>query len=85
MKLIALQIKTTSNFQDNLDYLKQLINSCEENSLILAPELALSGFAYDNMEEAAQFSIQAIEEIQNISINKTIALTFIIKKENVWL
>ena len=82
MKLIALQIKTTSNFQDNLTHLKELINSCEDNSLILAPELALSGFAYNNMQEAAQFSIQAIEEIQNISINKTIALTFIIKKEN---
>ncbi len=82
MKLIALQIKTTSNFQDNLEYLKKLINSCEENSLILAPELALSGFAYDNMEEASQFSIKAIEEIKELSINKTIALTFITKNEN---
>ena len=35
MKLIALQIKTTSNFQDNLTHLKELINSCEDNSLIL--------------------------------------------------
>ena len=82
MKLIALQIKTTSNFQDNLEHLKELINSCEENSVILAPELALSGFAYDNMEEASQFSIKAIEEIKELSINKTIALTFITKNEN---
>ena len=82
MKLIALQIKTTSNFQDNLDHLKELINSCEENSLILAPELALSGFAYDNMEEASQFSIKAIEEIKKLSINKTIALTFITKNKD---
>lgn len=82
MKLIALQIKTTQNFQDNLDHLKELINSCEDNSLILAPELALSGFAYDNMEEAAQFSVKAIEELKELSINKTIALTFIINNEN---
>ena len=82
MKLIALQIKTTSDFQNNLNYLKTLINSCEENSLILAPELALSGFAYDSMEEASQFSIKAIEEIKELSINKTIALTFITKNEN---
>ena len=82
MKLIALQIKTTQNFQDNLDHLKELINSCENNSLILAPELALSGFAYDNMELAAQFSINAIEELKELSINKTIALTFIVKNEN---
>lgn len=82
MKLIALQIKTTPNFQDNLNHLKELINSCEDNSLILAPELALSGFAYDNMELAAQFSINAIEELKELSINKTIALTFIVNHEN---
>ena len=82
MKLIALQIKTTSNFQENLTYLKDLINLCEVESLILAPELALSGFSYDMMEEAAQFSIKAIEEIKELSKDKTIALTFITKKEN---
>ena len=82
MKLIALQIKTTPNFQDNLDHLKELINTCEDNSLILAPELALSGFAYDNMQLAAQFSIKAIEELKELSINKTIALTFIVNHEN---
>lgn len=81
MKLIALQIKTTQNFQDNLTHLKELINSCENDSLILAPELALSGFAYDKMQEAADFSIKAIEEIKELSKNKTIALTFI-KEEN---
>ena len=82
MKLIALQIKTTSNFQENLTYLKDLINLCEVESLILAPELALSGFSYDMMEEAAQFSQKAIEEIKELSKDKTIALTFITKKEN---
>jgi omega-amidase len=81
VKLIALQIKTTSNFQENLTHLKDLINSCEKDSLILAPELALSGFSYDRMEEAAQFSLKAIEEIQALSADKTIALTFIIKKD----
>ena len=81
MKLIALQIKTTSNFQENLTHVKDLINSCKKDSLILAPELALSGFSYDRMEEAAQFSLKAIEEIQALSADKTIALTFIIKKD----
>ena len=81
MKLIALQIKTSPDFLNNLTYLKKLINSCEENSLILAPELALSGFSYDRMEEASDFSIKAIEEIKELSFNKIIALTFITKKD----
>ncbi|MCG3713565.1 carbon-nitrogen hydrolase family protein [Aliarcobacter butzleri] len=81
MKLIALQIKTSNNFQENLDNLKELINSCEENSLILAPELALSGFSYDKMEEASDFSLKAIDEINELSSDKIIALTFITKKD----
>ena len=85
MKLIALQIKTSQDFQENLNQLKELIISCEENSLILAPELALSGFSYDKMEEASQFSIKAIEELKELSQNKIIALTFITKKENGYL
>ena len=65
MNLIALQIKTEANFEENLKHLKALISSCEENSLILAPELALSGFAYDNMQEASDFSLKAIEEFES--------------------
>jgi predicted amidohydrolase len=80
MNLIALQIKTSPNFEDNLIYLKNLIHSCEEDSLILAPELALSGFCYERMQEASDFSIKAIEELKHLSSNKIIALTFIIKK-----
>jgi predicted amidohydrolase len=79
MNLIALQIKTSPNFEDNLIYLKNLIHSCEEDSLILAPELALSGFCYERMQEASDFSIKAIEELKHLSSNKIIALTFITK------
>ncbi|MBY0541520.1 MAG: carbon-nitrogen hydrolase family protein [Campylobacterales bacterium] len=81
MKLIALQIKTTTNFQENLTHLKDLINSCEEDSLILTPELAISGFAYDKMNKAATFSLKAIEELKELSINKIIVTTFITKQK----
>ena len=80
MNLISLQIKTSPSFEDNLIYLKNLIHSCEENSLILAPELALSGFCYERMEEASDFSIKAIEQLKQLSSNKIIALTFITKE-----
>ena len=82
MKLIALQITTSEDFEKNLSKLKELLLNCEEESLILAPEIALTGFCYDRMEEASIFAIKAIEEIKNLSLNKTIALTFIVKKDN---
>lgn len=82
MKLIALQIKTKANFLENLEYLKKLIQKCDENSIILAPELALTGFSYDRMIEASNFATKAIKEIKELSVNKAIALTFITKVEN---
>ena len=82
MNLIALQVKTSEDFQKNLEHLKELIYQCEENSIILAPEIALSGFCYDRMEEASNFSIKAIEEIKALAVNKTIALTFITKQNS---
>ncbi|MGM0519459.1 MAG: carbon-nitrogen hydrolase family protein [Campylobacterota bacterium] len=80
MKLVSLQMKTGDNFDKNLAKLKELISSCEDNSLILAPEVCLSGFCYEKMDEASKFSIKAIEQIKDLAINKTIALTFITKK-----
>ena len=82
MNLIALQIKTSEDFQKNLEHLKSLIQKCEENSIILAPEIALSGFCYDRMQEASDFSIKAIEELKSLAKNKTIALTLITKQNN---
>lgn len=80
MNLIALQVKTDEDFSKNLRHLKELIINSPENSLILAPEIALSGFAYDRMQEASDFSIIAIKQLQELALNKTIALTLITKK-----
>jgi omega-amidase len=82
MKLIALQVKTTADFFQNLEHLKELIKQCDDKSIILAPELALTGFCYDRMQEASNFALKAIEEIRELSENKTVALTFITKKED---
>jgi len=81
MNLIALQVKTDEDFSKNLEHLKELIINSPENSLILAPEIALSGFAYDRMQEASDFSIIAIKQLQELALNKTIALTLITKKD----
>ncbi|MAC83541.1 MAG: carbon-nitrogen hydrolase family protein [Arcobacter sp.] len=81
MNLIALQVKTTEDFSKNLEHLKELITKCPKNSIILAPEIALSGFCYDRMQEASDFSIIAIKQLQELAINKTIALTLITKKD----
>lgn len=80
MNLVSLQIETSTNFEQNLSNLKNLIISCKDNSIILAPELCLVGFAYDNMDEAAVFCTKIIKELKELSQNKAIAITTIVKE-----
>ncbi|MBI3873521.1 MAG: carbon-nitrogen hydrolase family protein, partial [Arcobacter sp.] len=80
MNLVSLQLKTTNNFEEILQNLADIIEKIEPLSLILAPELALSGYAYDKMDEAFEISQIAIKLLTKLSSNKTIAITFIIKQ-----
>ncbi|WP_320035684.1 carbon-nitrogen hydrolase family protein [Halarcobacter sp.] len=81
MKLIALQTKTTDDFKTNYKHLKELIQSCDDNSFILAPELCLTGFCYDRMDEADEFTQKVKKKIKKLSENKTIAITFLQKED----
>lgn len=78
MKLVALQFKTDkTDYQKNLDELVSLIQKCEEDSLILAPEVCMTEFAYEDMKMASEFSQIVIEKLKEISSNKIIGLTLI--------
>ncbi|QKF80648.1 carbon-nitrogen hydrolase family protein [Halarcobacter ebronensis] len=81
MKLITLQIKTTDDFKANYKHLKALIESCENDSFILAPELCLTGFCYDRMDEACDYMQKIKKKIKKLSENKTIAMTFLQKED----
>lgn len=82
MNLVALQTKTSSDYEANLKHLESIIKELPKNSLILAPELCLSGYSYDTLDKAASFSQIAIERLLKCSLEQTIALTMTTKKEN---
>jgi predicted amidohydrolase len=82
MNLVSLQFKTISNYQTNLDKLTTLINQCEENSIIVAPEVCITGYDYNNFDLAINFSYTIIDTLLKLSTNKTICTTIINKREN---
>ena len=82
MKLISLQFKTILNYQTNLEKLTTLINQCEKNSIIVAPEVCITGYDYDNFEKSINFSNTIIEQLLYLSQNKTICTTIITKRDN---
>jgi len=82
MNLVALQFPTTTNFQINLDKLIELIKETNQNDIIVAPELCLNGYAYNRLDEAVTITSKAIDELKNLSHNKTIISTFTTKFED---
>lgn len=79
MNLIALQLKTSKDFDKNLAKLIKSINKTPNGSIILAPELFLSGYSYDKLDQAARIGEKAIEILKELSINKTVAITLTTK------
>jgi len=82
MNLVTLQFKTTNDFNWNLDYVETLIAKAPLNSFIVAPELALNGYAYNRMDDAVSITATAIEVFKKLSSNKTIAITMTTKKDS---
>lgn len=82
MNLVVLQTKTLNSFEQNLINLTRLIKQTVKNSFILAPELALTGYSYENMSKASSFSLKALEELLKLSIDRTIALTILVKEND---
>jgi predicted amidohydrolase len=80
-KLVSLLFKTGSDYKTNLQTLLTLIKQTSENTLIVAPEVCLTAYDYENFKEVVDFSSYAIEEIKKISQDKIIILTIIEKRE----
>ncbi|BCD59310.1 MULTISPECIES: carbon-nitrogen hydrolase family protein [unclassified Nitratiruptor] len=75
----AIQCQTTADFDQNLTHLKKLIQ--KSGDIVVAPEVVLTGFAYDRFEEAAKFSQKALEELLPLSKNRIICYTQIEKRQ----
>ncbi len=80
--LVSLLFETGSNYNTNLQTLLNLVKQTQKNSLIVAPEVCLSGFDYDNFNEAISFYDEALEAIKKVSYEKIIILTMIQKINN---
>ena len=79
--LCSLLFETTPNYEDNLQTLLKLIKQTNTNTLIVAPEVCLSGYDYENFEAVLDFAPHAIEEIKKVSHNKIIILTIIERRD----
>ncbi len=77
--LCSLLFKTTPNYNTNLQTLLRLVKSSKKDSIIVAPEVCLTGFDYDNFDEVLAFASEANKALKEASKDKIIILTIIEK------
>ena len=75
--LCSLLFETTVDYSTNLQTLLTLIKNTEKKTLIVAPEVSLSGFDYENIEAAVAFSEVATQALLSASQEKIIVLTML--------
>lgn len=80
--LNSLLFSTCSDYNINLETLLGLIHDTQKDSLIVAPEVCLTGFDYDNMDKMLAFADIAIAKIKKASKNKIIILTMLENRDD---
>jgi len=80
--LCSLLFETSENYEANLETLLLLVGQASKGSLLVAPEVCLTGFNYDDVEKAVDFASLAIDAIKKASLSKTIIFTMLEKVED---
>ncbi len=78
--MCSLLFKTTLDYEKNLQTLLTLIKQTPDKSVIVASEVCLTGYDYDNFEAMLAFSASATQEIKKISHQRIIVLTMLERK-----
>ncbi|MCK9371994.1 MAG: carbon-nitrogen hydrolase family protein [Sulfuricurvum sp.] len=78
--IVSLCFRTDPSFERNLDHLVGLISQSPKNALIVAPEVCLSGFAYERFDEAAAFTEIALKRLQGIIDEQILIFTAITQR-----
>ena len=75
--LVTLCFPTHPEFETNFDHLSELISQTPHDAIIVAPEVCLSGFAYERFGEAAAFTSFALEKLLKCTRERLLIFTAI--------
>lgn len=82
--IVSLCFGTDQDFEKNLDRLITLIDQSDEDAILVAPEVCLSGFAYERFEEASAFTSSALTKLTKHIGNRLLIFTAITKQEGLF-
>jgi omega-amidase len=85
MEVVSLQLPIHQRYQENLDTLITFVEQNQDKSVIVAPEVCMSGFDYAHMETVAKFSVLALKSLKKIIDDQILVLTLIMKEKDAFV
>ncbi|MCD6654078.1 MAG: carbon-nitrogen hydrolase family protein [Sulfurovum sp.] len=79
MEAVSLQLPVVQRYQDNLEKLIECLKKHQNKTLIVAPEVCLTGFDYTHLKTAAKFSAKALKIIKKIVERQIVVLTLVLE------
>jgi len=78
-EVALLQLANKKEYQKNLDELIGYLKEVDNNAIVVAPEVCLSDYDYENLQEACEFSEYALKELLKIVDSQILVLTLLRK------
>jgi len=86
MKEVALlQLKNNPNYQKNLDKILEYLKELPKEAIVVAPEVCLTDYDYDNLENACEFSEYALKELLKVVNFQVLVLTLLRKVDDTYI
>ena len=74
-----LQLKNNPNYQKNLDKILKYLQEVPKDAIVVAPEVCLTDYDYENLQKACEFSEYALQELLKVVDTQILALTLLRK------
>jgi len=82
LKAAALQLPNRAPYQKNLDALLHHIETLDDHAIVLAPEVSMTDYDYDNLEAAARFGDEVITRLCERVERQVLGLTLLTRQPN---
>ena len=79
--LCSLSFLTGADYEANLQTLLTLVEATQKESIVVAPEVCLTAYDYDNFKAVLEFAPIAIDALKKASLHKTVILTIIERRD----
>ncbi len=83
--IAILQLKNHPIYENNLQKIFSYLHELPKDAIIVAPEVCLTDYDYDNIEEAAAFSQKALLKLLEIVDEQVLTLTLLLKENDTFV